>query len=460
MKKSRKIIYGVGISLCLLTSINACFAATGKVNVEAVRIRAEANTESAVLDVAYENDNVEIIGETGDWYKVNFNGNTGYASKEYITNEDDQTSSDETDSNVSNTNTTSDETNTTNTVENETQDNTSSATNNEANTEVEDSNEISSEDLTDKTVRIKTNTQLKLLPTFSSNSIAGLETGNEVKVIFDLQNWIKVESNSNQGWIAKTLVEDAQQTTDNTETTTNEETSAEEETTTSNVNKTGYVNVETANVREAADISSKLVNTLDEFDEVTIKSESGDWYEIEAGDVNGYVSKSLITIGTISSRGLVGERKVETNSSSEEIANVEETVNSEPVANVNKGQEVADFAKQFLGLQYVLGGKTPETGFDCSGFTKYVFKNFGFNLGSVSADQTSIGKEVSKDELKVGDLILFYDEAKTKIGHVGIYLGNDEFIHAANATRGVVIDGLSSNSYYNTRFVTARRIVE
>lgn len=460
MKKSRKIIYGVGISLCLLTSINTCFAATGKVNVEAVRIRAEANTESAVLDVAYENDNVEIIGETGDWYKVNFNGNTGYASKEYITNEDDQTSSDETDSNVSNTNTTSDETNTTNTVENETQDNTSSATNNEANTEVEGSNEISSEDLTDKTVRIKTNTQLKLLPTFSSNSIASLETGNEVKVIFDLQNWIKVESNSNQGWIAKTLVEDAQQTTDNTETTTNEETSAEEETTTSNVNKTGYVNVETANVREAADISSKLVNTLDEFDEVTIKSESGDWYEIEAGDVNGYVSKSLITIGTISSRGLVRERKVETNSSSEEIANVEEAVNSEPVANVNKGQEVADFAKQFLGLQYVLGGKTPETGFDCSGFTKYVFKNFGFNLVSVSADQTSIGKEVSKDELKVGDLILFYDEAKTKIGHVGIYLGNDEFIHAANATRGVVIDGLSSNSYYNTRFVTARRIVE
>lgn len=462
MKKSRKIIYGVGISLCLLTSINVCFATIGKVNVEAVRIRAKANTESAVLDVAYENDNVEIIGETGDWYKVNFNGNTGYASKEYIANEDNQTSSDETDTNASDTNTIGAETNA---VGNEIPDNTSSATNNEANTEVENRNEISSEDLIDKTVRIKTNTQLKLLPTFSSNSIAGLETGNEVKVIFDLQNWIKVESNSNQGWIAKTLVEDIQQTTDNTETTTNEEasneeTSDKEETTTSNVNKTGYVNVETANVREEANISSKLVNTLDEFDEVTIKSESDTWYEIEAGDVKGYVSKSLITIGTISSRGLVGERKVETNSSSEEIANVEETINSEPVANVNKGQEVADFAKQFLGLQYVLGGKTPETGFDCSGFTKYVFKNFGFNLGSVSSDQTSIGKEVSKEELKVGDLILFYDEAKTKIGHVGIYLGNDEFIHAANATRGVVIDGLSSNSYYNTRFVTARRIVE
>ena len=119
-----------------------------------------------------------------------------------------------------------------------------------------------------------------------------------------------------------------------------------------------------------------------------------------------------------------------------------------------------DYAKQFLGCKYVLGGKSPENGFDCSGFTKYVFKNFGYTLGSVAADQVSSGKEVSRSELKVGDLLLFYDEGKTKIGHVGIYMGNDEFVHAANSKRGVVTDTLSTNSYYNTRFVTARRIVE
>ena len=60
----------------------------------------------------------------------------------------------------------------------------------------------------------------------------------------------------------------------------------------------------------------------------------------------------------------------------------------------------------------------------------------------------------------MGDLILFQNEEKTKIGHTGVYLGNGEFIHAANPQRGVVIDNLNTMSYYNTRFVNAKRIVE
>ena len=93
MKKNKKFLFGLGTSLVLLASLNTCFAATGKVNIEALRIREKANTTSEVIDVAYKDDNVEIVGETGDWYKVKFNGNTGYASKEYITNKDSQTSS-------------------------------------------------------------------------------------------------------------------------------------------------------------------------------------------------------------------------------------------------------------------------------------------------------------------------------------------------------------------------------
>jgi hypothetical protein len=73
MRKSRKIACSLGMTLCLIASMNKSFAVTGKVNVEAVRIRAEANTTSAILDVAYEDDKVEIVGETGDWYKVSFN---------------------------------------------------------------------------------------------------------------------------------------------------------------------------------------------------------------------------------------------------------------------------------------------------------------------------------------------------------------------------------------------------
>ena len=86
--------------------------------------------------------------------------------------------------------------------------------------------------------------------------------------------------------------------------------------------------------------------------------------------------------------------------------------------------------------------------------------NFGYTLGNTASSQTNVGKEISRESLQIGDLILFYNEGKTSIGHTGIYLGNGDFIHAANPQRGVVIDNLNTNSYYNERFVSARRIVD
>ena len=128
--------------------------------------------------------------------------------------------------------------------------------------------------------------------------------------------------------------------------------------------------------------------------------------------------------------------------------------------NQNNGQNVVDYAKQYLGYPYVVGGKNPTTGFDCSGFTRYVFLNYGYSLGATAAGQNNLGTEISKENLQPGDLLLFYDEAMTKIGHTGIYISNGDFIHAANPTRGVVIDNVNTNSYYRERFIVARRIVE
>ena len=145
--------------------------------------------------------------------------------------------------------------------------------------------------------------------------------------------------------------------------------------------------------------------------------------------------------------------------SSNSVENVEKENSSKEQISKN-GNSVVEYAKQYLNYPYVVAGKTPETGFDCSGFTRYVYKNFGYELSSVSSGQTSIGEEISRENLEPGDLILFYNEGKTKIGHTGIYIGNGEFIHAANAKRGVVIDNINTLSYYNERFVTARRIVK
>jgi N-acetylmuramoyl-L-alanine amidase len=449
--------------------------------------------------------------------KFHLIGVTGYASKEFITNEDGTTNGTTSNNTTTNTtNTTSSNTSTSSSSNsNDSEDTNSTSENDEseandlentANSEssnettqtdtTEDENLNNDEDLTNKTVKVNFDSNLKLLPTLSSITVASIKSGDEVKVIYDFNNWIKVEYNSNYGWLAKSIIktdsatqttttdsEEIDDNTSNTSATTSTSTSLAE-------TKKGYINVETANVRESASKTASLINTLDEFDTVTILEEDGDWYKIESGDISGYVSKSLITIGTLnSSRSLTEERlaliaKEESNTdTSNENSNSVTTANSDNASNgataVNlsneetssntnenaksssaKGQEVVDYAKQYLGYSYVLGGKSPETGFDCSGFTKYVFKNFGYTLGSVAADQVSSGREVSREELQPGDLLLFYDEAKTRIGHVGIYMGNDEFIHAANSKRGVVTDTLSTNSYYNTRYVTARRIVE
>ena len=113
-----------------------------------------------------------------------------------------------------------------------------------------------------------------------------------------------------------------------------------------------------------------------------------------------------------------------------------------------------------MGYKYVYGGSSPKTGFDCSGLTSYVYKQFGYTLSRTSTAQAKNGKEVSKDELQPGDLLIFKNQSLTRIGHVGIYIGNNKMIHASEPGVGVVITDLSASGYnYNKRFVTARRII-
>lgn len=108
---------------------------------------------------------------------------------------------------------------------------------------------------------------------------------------------------------------------------------------------------------------------------------------------------------------------------------------------------VVDFAMKYKGYKYVFGTSGPNT-FDCSGFTKYVYSQFGVSLPHSSKSQRSVGSGVSKENLKPGDILCFS-------GHVGLYIGGNQFIHASNKKDGVKISNLSS---YNKRLITARRI--
>lgn len=116
-------------------------------------------------------------------------------------------------------------------------------------------------------------------------------------------------------------------------------------------------------------------------------------------------------------------------------------------------QNIIDTAKRFLGFPYRYGGTTPEIGFDCSGFVQYVFSINGIKLPRTANQQASIGTRVT--EPTAGDLVFFYTNGS--IGHVGIYIGNNAFIHASQS-KGITITSLS-DSWYNQHYAFTCRIL-
>jgi len=120
------------------------------------------------------------------------------------------------------------------------------------------------------------------------------------------------------------------------------------------------------------------------------------------------------------------------------------------------GQQIVETAKQYIGTPYVYGGMSP-SGFDCSGFVKYVYGLHGVSLNRVAADQAYNGYPVSRDALQPGDIICFVGSpGGTYISHVGIYVGNNQFIHSPRTGYTVTIESL--DGHYNNRYYCARRI--
>ena len=122
------------------------------------------------------------------------------------------------------------------------------------------------------------------------------------------------------------------------------------------------------------------------------------------------------------------------------------------------GGSIASFAQQFTGTPYQWGGNSLKTGVDCSGLVQQVYKHFGISLPRTTYAQIGVGKGVSMNQLKAGDLVFFDTDPKSAgADHVGIYIGNGMIIHAARPGEGVKIDSLKSG-YYESHFMGARRV--
>lgn len=286
-------------------------------------------------------------------------------------------------------------------------------------------------------VRAEANTEAEIVGKLYPYAVAHvLERGDE---------WSKVESGSVTGYVA------------------NEFLMFEDEAgayITENYKYCATVEVPALNVRQEQNTESERIGSVTGGQELDVLSETDEWIEIQYDDETvGYVAKEFVKVGWNYPTAMTLEEEQEMIQAllAEKAAASARTASSEiavlPPVNTSAeglalGQQIASYACQFVGNPYVYGGSSLTNGTDCSGFTMAVYAQFGYSLSHSSAVQMQQGTPVSLDAVQPGDIICYY-------GHVGLYIGGGQIVHASTESTGIII----SNMYY-TSPIGARRIVQ
>lgn len=134
-----------------------------------------------------------------------------------------------------------------------------------------------------------------------------------------------------------------------------------------------------------------------------------------------------------------------------------EPVAPRPVAKRSMNAPVVDYALQFQGVPYSYGNASPEKGFDCSGFVKYVYDQNGIHLPRTVREMSNALTPVPNENIHSGDLVFFNTSGGDSASHVGIYTNSNNFIHAPSSRTGKVVVSSLNNNYWRERFIDARR---
>jgi len=433
MKKS--IIISL-LTIAFITGIALCsFASTGIVTTDALRLRKDASTNASIIALLPIDEKVEIIEETNGWYKIIAGDKEGYVSSEYIEIVEDIKTPEikkveeeiDTEENIENQNDVETE-DTNDNQDNENDEQEEEAEDSEVNESIENQEE-------NKTVKvISEGTKIYITPLINSIVLSTIETEIKIEVNSEVNGWSYIIVDNIKGWVRTDRIQEKN----------------EEDVEENLSQKIGYISAnDFVTFREEPDTSSNAISRLNRNTQVSVLKVEDDWAKVEYDGAVGYVLNKYIS-----------DRKVEATSRSSvnrtvKYDNTTQGTDTHSQGNAT-GEEIVAFARQFLGYKYVYGGSSP-SGFDCSGFTTYVYKHFGYSLTRTAASQASNGRGVKKADMQPGDIICFANsKGSTNIGHVGIYIGDGKFIHAANSRKGVIISNVDGAGFY---YVCARRIV-
>ena len=458
LKKSIKILFA---SLFIASALTiTAYAQDGAVSANYVNMRSGPGMNYEVIDCLVRGTVVTITDTTdSSWYKISFNGQDGYMSKDYVSLIEGITisayptpepsgqidfSSLESNTSTSESNLASDSV----VPESETEAEVVEATQAPVLTPtptptpiitVEDAS--GSGTIGGDYVRFRTG------PDTTYSIISTYNRGQPLTILGTVSGWTKCTINNQEGYVySQYVITDSAVSVSSesenisTKTEAVESQSSSEPQLSVNTESDGYICGNNVRFRSGPSLTASIIGEFYFANPIKITGTSGDWTAVTYNSKNGYVYSQYVKSGSFND--------VVTSST-------ESTESSAEASNSVSGQDIVNYAMQYLGYNYKWGGTSPDTGFDCSGFVWYVYNHFGYVLNRVAADQAQNGKAVSADTLQPGDILCFYSNGS--IGHSGIYIGDGKFIHSATTNTGVIVTELSG-SYWSRGF-EARRII-
>ena len=401
-----------------------------------LRVRSGASTSSSILGYLTNNTEVTIVGSEGEWYKIQYNSGYGYVSKEYITTNGDSTN-------------------------NNGNSNAGSNTGNTGSVEAEVNKIGYVYNVSSGGLRVRKEAST------SSAVLGTLYSGNSVNIVGETGSWYKIKYNSSYAYVHKDYITENKPSSDSSANVSagSGSSTTESNNSTEAMNSVGVVTNVSSNlrVRKQPSSSAVVLGYLLNNEKVNITGKEGNWYKINFKGSVGYVSSDYIKISTGNNNSGSSNTNDNNTSVSDSYSIVLEALKSQigsPYAYGGSGELVTNESIQSLKnrfpstasegkydtlYQYVGSGLRM---FDCSGFMQWGFSKANISIGRSTYDQINSGVEVSLDNVKPGDL-LFY----SNLGHVGMYIGDGQWIESPNHGKTVRITNVPWSSIGRARRV-------